>query len=378
MAWTAHSPSADQRKARGRDGKMRIGSFWPYSRALIPSAEIARRNPDVLDLDNHISFVQSLEAIGMDFVLIADGYAPASEANSRIGFQDPSTNAVILAVPLILATRHIGVISTLHTSFMHPVLIARLGAHLDWISGGRWGWNIVNGFRDHEARLFGLEGKMDHDGGYELAQEAVDVIKKIWENPQQGVLHEGKRFKVTGKIRRPVPDALPLLVSAAASKMGRAFAAANCDYLFTAAQTVDALKELSADLLQGAAVGGRAEIPQILMLSDILVRENPGEAQDLYAELRASADAEAEKTWKSHLAKIGTNRTAPGELMTFLGTAPEIADQIIDLHRQSGLTGLILRMPLWSAQEAMRLEPIFAQLEKAGIWVPPSRRAYCW
>ena len=140
------------RKLRRRDSSMRFGVFWPYSRTLIPSATIAERNPDVLELDNHIQLAQAAEAVGIDFALVADGYAPASAENSKIGFQDPSTNAVILAVPLLLATKHLGIISTMHTRFLHPVVIARLGAHLDWVGGGRWGWNVVNGFRPHEAR----------------------------------------------------------------------------------------------------------------------------------------------------------------------------------------------------------------------------------
>jgi dimethylsulfone monooxygenase len=370
--------SGTVRKPRRRDGTMRIGSFWPYSRTLIPSAEIARRNPDVLQLDNHVAFAQALEAAGIDFALIADGYAPASPANSEIGFQDPSTNAVILAVPLMLATKHLGIVSTLHTSFIHPVVIARLGAHLDWVSGGRWGWNIVNGFREHEARLFGLEGELDRDGGYARSQEAVDIIKALWANPPEGIDHHGRLFSVTGKIRRPVPEELPLLVSAAASPLGRSFAAANCDYLFTSAQTAEAVAELSADLHRDAGAAGKTEPPPILMLSDILIRDEPGAARQLYADLMGTTDAEAQAAWTSHLAKMRNEKRKPGEIMTFLGTAGEIAEQIVELHRACGLTGLILRMPLWSADEAARLAPVLALLRKAGIWIPPSEREYSW
>ncbi|MBV9626579.1 MAG: hypothetical protein JO230_00650 [Xanthobacteraceae bacterium] len=86
-----HSVSAMRpaRKHRLRDGTMRFGVFWPYSRTLIPSATIAERNPDVLDVHNHVRLAQAIEAVGIDFTLIADGYAPASAENSRIGFQDP-------------------------------------------------------------------------------------------------------------------------------------------------------------------------------------------------------------------------------------------------------------------------------------------------
>ena len=375
MEWTARSATAAQRKYRRRDGGMRIGAFWPYSRTLLPSHEIARRNPDVLDLDNHIRFVQALEAVGVDFALIADGYAPASEANSRTGFQDPSTNATILATPLFLATTHMGVISTMHTTFLHPVVIARLGAHLDWISGGRWGWNIVNGFRDHEAKLFGLDRKVDD---YGLAQEAVDIATQLWSRTPEAVHYEGAHFKVDGKMRRPVPPELPLLVSAAASARGRIFAAANCDYLFTSALTNEIVRETALELGGLAAQAGRDHAPPIIVLADILIRDTPGEARQLYAELTASTDEEAQKTWAAHLSKIGDARPNSADLMSLVGTPAEVAAQIVELYRNGNGRGLALRMLLWGPQEAQRLAPVLAELQKADVWTPPSSRDYCW
>jgi alkanesulfonate monooxygenase SsuD/methylene tetrahydromethanopterin reductase-like flavin-dependent oxidoreductase (luciferase family) len=366
------------RKLRHRDKSMRFGLFWPYSRTLIPSATIASRNPDVLDLQNHVKLAQAIETAGLDFALIADGYAPASEDNSRVGFQDPSTNAVILAVPLIMATSRLGFISTMHTTFLHPVVIARLGAHLDWISGGRWGWNIVNGFRDHEARLFGFDGRMDHDGGYDQADEAVQVIKALWANPPGGIDHEGPRFKVKGRIRRPVPATVPLLVSAASSARGRIFAAKNCDYLFATPTEPEDVIDITADLEKGAAAAGRNDTPQILILSDVLIRDEPGRARAEYAELTGTIDDAAQKVWSSHLANVTHGKRKPGELMTFLGTPAEVAEQIIELHRATGITGLVLRLPLWSADEAVRLGPVLQQVGKAGIWLQPAQREYSW
>jgi FMNH2-dependent dimethyl sulfone monooxygenase len=375
MEWTARSASAGQRKYRGRDDSMRIGAFWPYSRTLLPSHEIARRNPDVLDLDNHIHFAKALEAVGVDFALIADGYAPGSEASSRTGFQDPSTNATILSVPLFLATTHLGIISTMHTTFLHPVVIARLGAHLDWISGGRWGWNIVNGFRDHEAKLFGLEKKIDD---YALAQEAVDIAKELWLRTPEAVHYEGQHFKVDGKMRRPVPQTLPLLVSAAASARGRNFAAANCDYLFTSALTNEIVADTAQELGELAAKAGRDHAPQIIVLADVVIRDTPGEARQLYADLTASTDEEAQKTWASHLSKIGDARPHSADLMNLVGTPAEVAEQIVELYRHGNGRGLAMRMLLWGAQEAAHLAPVLADLQKAGVWTPPSTRDYCW
>jgi FMNH2-dependent dimethyl sulfone monooxygenase len=369
--------TVNRRKLRRDDGTMRFGLFWPYSQTLIPSTEIARRNPDVMDLDNHIRLARAIETVGMDFGLIADGYAPASEANSRIGFQDPSTNAIVWAVPLMQATTHLGFMSTIHSSFLHPVVIARLGAHLDFISGGRWGWNIVNGFREHEAKLFGLDS-LDHDGGYDQADEAVQVIKALWTQPPEGIDHVGPRFKVKGRIRKPLPETLPVLVSAASSERGRAFATKHCDYLFASPHTAEDIIELQQSLTRQAQAIGRADVPKILVLADIIVRAAPGAAKRELQDLLGSIDAEANKAWTTHLAKVAHQGRRPGDILGLAGTANEVADQIIVLHRESKVTGFALRQPLWAAEEALTLAPVFAQLEKAGIWLPPQKRDYSW
>jgi dimethylsulfone monooxygenase len=365
------------RKRWNPDGKMRFGIFWPYSRTLIPSEEIARRNPDVLNVANHVALAQAAEATGFDFGLIADGYAPASEENSRIGFQDPSTNAVLWAPYLFASTQHLGVISTIHTGYLHPVLIARLAAHLDFLSGGRWGWNIVNGFRGHEAKLFGID-QLDHDGGYDLSEEATTIIKQLWLGLPEGINHRGKRFTVEGKLRRPLPPEPPLLVSAASSGRGREFAGRHCNYLFASPVETSVILGMTNELETQALAAGRKHAPQILLLADVLIRDEPGQAAREYEELMGTRDGEAQKAWASHLANIKTPGKRPGEVKAFLGTSKEVAEQIISLHRESGITGILCRLPLWHRQEALRFEGVFSVLQKAGVWSPPHARGYSW
>ncbi|HVG50088.1 MAG TPA: LLM class flavin-dependent oxidoreductase, partial [Xanthobacteraceae bacterium] len=267
--------------------------------------------------------------------------------------------------------------STMHTRFLHPVVIARLGAHLDWISGGRWGWNVVNGFRPHEARLFGFEGKMDDDHGYSLADEAMEVIKALWAATSEPIDHRGEHFRVEGRIRKPVPPTLPLLVSAASSGRGREFAAKHCDYLFTTPLDMNDINEIDKEMKDHAAAMKRP-VPQILILSDIFIRDEPGRAREEFDMLVNSQDPEAEKAWRGHLSAVAHKGRRGGDVMTFVGTTDEVTEQIVALRRQSNVTGLTLRLPLWSREEALRLGPVFAKLQKAGVWTPPAEREYCW
>jgi FMNH2-dependent dimethyl sulfone monooxygenase len=52
-------------------------------------------------------------------------------------------------------TERILLISTIHVLFgpWHPLHLAKFGATIDHISGGRWGINVVTGYSPREARM---------------------------------------------------------------------------------------------------------------------------------------------------------------------------------------------------------------------------------
>lgn len=318
-------------KARDWDGSMRFGIFWPGARTLLPSAMISALSPDVLDLGNHLALARACEAVALDFVLLGDGYAPSSEAGTRIGFQDPGLHALILAAPIILATQHLGVISTLHTTFFHPAHIARFGANLDWLSGGRWGWNIVNGYRDYEASLFGFDQLPDSAALYDAAEEAISVILSLWDNTRR-TEHAGANFQSHGKMKGPYPAARPVFVCAAASDRGRRFTATHCEYLFASPSLLSDLPPIHDDLARHATEAGRPRTPEILVVADLLVRDEPGEADALFGELMASLDNEAGRQWTGQIGKLRNERKTPLKFPAFVGTAAEVADQILDAH----------------------------------------------
>jgi len=374
--WLAATPAGDVRKPFRPDDTLRFGIFWPYSRTPIPSAMVAARNPDIMDLDSHVRLARTMEDAGLDFLLVPDGYASGSEAASEIGFQDPSTHAVIWATPLILATRRIGILSTMHTTFLHPVHLARFGGHLDLLSGGRWGWNVVAGNRPNEAKLFGYDDLPDHDLRYDMADEAVRVIDRIWAEPA-AISHVGTHFKVQGRMRGPRPRVRPLLVSAASSGRGRSFAVAHCDYLFASITKPADLLEISADTAAKSAALGKAP-PPILLFSTILVRDRPGEAEDEWAAIEASLHPDAQKTWSAQLAKATHGGKLTTDYPVLRGTPAEVGDQILALRRETGLSGFVLRMPLWAPEEGERLGAVLAYLAKAGAWVPPAERGHSW
>jgi alkanesulfonate monooxygenase SsuD/methylene tetrahydromethanopterin reductase-like flavin-dependent oxidoreductase (luciferase family) len=369
-------PRTGVRKTFRPDGSLRFGLFWPYSRTPIPSAAVAARNPPVMDLSVHVRLARTVERAGLDFVLLPDGYASGSDDASEIGFQDPSTHGVLWALPLLLATERLGVLSTIHTTFVHPVQIARFGGHLDLLGGGRWGWNVVAGNRPVEARLFGFDDVPDHDLRYDLADETVRVVKRLWETPG-AIDHDGAAHRVHGRMRGPRPEARPLLVSAASSARGRAFATEHCDYLFASVTKPADMGEISADLAANAARLGTTA-PPTLLFATLHMHDEPGRAEEDWDAMQASLDPAAQKVWSAQLSKATHGGKLTRDWPVLLGTPAQVADQIRDLRRATGLSGFVLRMPLWAPTEAARLGAVLDDLERSGDWIRPDRRDHGW
>src|SRR5262249_9774613 len=129
-------------------------------------------NPDV-----YIEIATALERARFDYLLIEDSlfipdqYGGSMDFYLRRGLRAPKNDPLPL-VPLIAhATRYLGIVPTVSTSFYPPFLLARLMATLDLMSKGRVGCNLVTSTSQRAAQNFGLDRHLDHDLRYEMADE---------------------------------------------------------------------------------------------------------------------------------------------------------------------------------------------------------------
>ena len=84
-------------------------------------------------------------------------------------------------IPLMAqATSRLGLVPTISTSFYPPYLLARLIATLDLMSDGRVGCNFVTSTAERAAQNFGLDTHIEHHLRYEMADEFVEVVTKLW------------------------------------------------------------------------------------------------------------------------------------------------------------------------------------------------------
>jgi FMN-dependent oxidoreductase (nitrilotriacetate monooxygenase family) len=175
-------------------------------------------------------------------------------------------------------TEHLGFGVTASTSYEHPFTFARRMSTLDHLTEGRIGWNIVTSYLNSGALNIGLDAQVRHDNRYDIADEYLEVLYKLWEGSweddavvrdrETGVFtdpdkvhpieHEGTYFRVPGiHMSEPSPQRTPLLYQAGTSSRGKAFAAANAEAIFVGAPSAAILARQIADVRAGAAAVGR-------------------------------------------------------------------------------------------------------------------------
>ncbi|MFI9534356.1 LLM class flavin-dependent oxidoreductase [Nocardia fusca] len=372
--------------------QLSLGYFFPSGKTnFLYSDEAARRTP-AMTKDNLIALARAAERVGFDSLFIADNWSGHQRVAEEFGHQSPSYHAPLLAMALLAATEHIGVISTFHTTHHKPAHVARMGATLDAFSDGRWGWNVVTGFSADEAALFGEEF-VEHDQRYAMAAEFVEIVIRLW-TEHEPIDVDGRFYRVTGRIKtpRPVQQHHPLLVSAGASPAGAQFAAQFCDQLVTLANTEERVREVDARLATLTAKTQRTV--GTCPFSMAIVRPGDGEAEDEYARLLDSLNVEATKeiaadvlgsieSSRSMYEKMGEEEATrafggAGSVLQLIGTPEQVAQKIISLKQNTATTNLLINFPLWSPAELETFAPVLAHLREAGIWSPPEDRKWSW
>lgn len=377
---------------------LRIGLFYPnfYADHAL-SGMVARANMKLENFSTHQAVAQACEDAQFDYVFMADGYAPYGEKSHAAMIRDPLLMAPLLAMTVLGATRRLRCITTLHTSWHHPLTIARMGATLDSMSGGRWGVNIVTG-----AGSFGppldpdFIGRFDHDARYERAAEAMEIMAQAWSG--EPVDFSGEYFEVRGQVVHPVPvqQPRPLVVSAGASDAGRAFAGRYADYTFLPGRTQkDELMRRVADMRRVAADSGRGDkAVRVQIHASVCVRETEAEAREYSDWVADSVDLDLVVEYlnavRSQISTYDDIYAQMGELQMreigsvsgarrIHGSADAVADEIETLYRDYGASGLVITLPIWSPDEIRLLGSLLMpRLAERGIWEPPETRGYGW
>jgi FMN-dependent oxidoreductase (nitrilotriacetate monooxygenase family) len=233
--------------------------------------------------DLHVELARALERACFDYLLLEDSlFVPDNFGGSMDFYLEralrvPKNDPLPLVPLLAQATRRLGIVPTISTSFYPPYLLARLIATLDLMSHGRVGCNFVTSTSARAAQNFGLDAHIEHDLRYQMADEFVELVCRLWESwdPDAIVMDrkagvfvdpdkvraidfKGRFFASRGPLNtaRP-PQGRPVLVQAGGSPQGRQFAARHMDAVIAALSTVSEMKAFRQDLRQRVAAAGR-------------------------------------------------------------------------------------------------------------------------
>ena len=230
------------------------------------------RVEDLGDISYHEELAQLAERGKFDAVFFADGHSVRDPAGAGTWFLEPITALSAMA----RATTHIGLVTTVSSTFYTPFHAARMLASLDHISGGRAGWNVVTSMFDAEARNHGMDVIPAREERYARAEEFVDTALALWDSWDADALtldragayadptkvhaidHDGKHFRVDGPLTVPrSPQGRPVLFQAGASGPGRDLAAAYAEAIYAVAYDLVAAQSYYLDVKTRIRRAGR-------------------------------------------------------------------------------------------------------------------------
>ena len=150
-----------------------LGLFLPVQSGGWSPSALPRSTTWTFDYNRQLTL--RAEALGFDLVFALAEWLGKGGYGGDIRYHDESLDAFITQAALASVTERILLISTLHVLYgpWHPLHLAKFGATLDHISGGRWGINILTGHRAIEHEMFG-NAQIEHDQRYQLAGELFE------------------------------------------------------------------------------------------------------------------------------------------------------------------------------------------------------------
>ena len=210
---------------------MRLGIWTPLPHTIRSESEMEAAIRDLKTrgaggvMDRSFQFAVDVvnrgERYGFETTLIAER------------FLGPDLESWIMSSALAMKTTDIELMVAVHPGIVAPQVVAKMGATLDRISGGRFAINIVNGWWQDEFNLFANGGWLgDMDRRYRRMDEYIRVMKGLWTEDSFSL--DGEFYKVEGgrlpikTVRKPYPT----IYAASRTGIGKEVVARECDVWF--------------------------------------------------------------------------------------------------------------------------------------------------
>lgn len=221
-----HSPLL----AAAMENPLMLGLFLPLQSGAWSPSKLPRGTTWTFDYNARLT--QMAERQGFDLVFGLAQWMGKGGYGGEIAFRETANDPLLITAGLAAVTQRILLISTVHILYgWHPLHLAKFGATIDSMSNGRWGLNVVTGYKRSEVEMFGLS-LTEHDKRYEMADEFTTIMKRLWQDADE-VTHDGQFWSTKNAFVSPKPvNGRCILVNAASSGAGLAYATKHSDLIF--------------------------------------------------------------------------------------------------------------------------------------------------
>ena len=207
---------------------MLFGLYAPVPHVTVGSKEITRSVNGALgplpagEIDPAFTLAKDVlcaaDVSGFDLCLYAERHLGAD------------FEAWILAAAISSWTRNIRAMPAVHPGLWHPTLIAKMTACLDRLTTGRSAINLVTGWNEVEARMYGGDILLHENDRYIRAEEFVSVLRGMWsETPFS---FDGQFYQVKESQLLLKPATVPEIFTASRSERGLEMVAKYADWWF--------------------------------------------------------------------------------------------------------------------------------------------------
>jgi alkanesulfonate monooxygenase SsuD/methylene tetrahydromethanopterin reductase-like flavin-dependent oxidoreductase (luciferase family) len=139
-------------------------------------------------------------------------------------------------------------------SFRNPALLAKMGATLQFLSGGRFILGIGAGWHEEEYRAYGYDFPA---AGVRVAQlaETLQIISAMWTQPK--ATFHGQHYQICAAYCEPKPDPLPMIMVGAFQPKMLGLTARYADWWNVSSTSAAAYQRLLATFEQACADADR-------------------------------------------------------------------------------------------------------------------------
>jgi len=247
-----------------------------------------------------------------DRLAVSTQYGGSHKFGLRHGDQDATRlDPIPVLSTMSCVTQRIGLGGTRSTTYAQPYELARAFSTLDHLSKGRAAWNVVTSVNRGEADNFGVRNSLEHDARYDRADEFLEAVFRLWDGWAPDALRldqtsgvyadpekvaradfEGRWIRTAGPLNIPrSPQGRPVIIQAGSSARGQDFAARWAEIVFSIQPDLPRMQRFYDDFKSRLAHfcrdPGAAKVLTAVMP---FVGESEAEARDKQAQHNALVD----------------------------------------------------------------------------------------